>query len=362
MSTDYLATDFAVTLNGTPLPMKALAVIGSLEVVHEPDTLDHFALTFANDYPDLQWTHSTEALFKEGGAVEISLGYVDALERVFAGEITGVTAEFPERGTPSIRVVGHTRMHRLQGSVKTKTFVDMTDSQVAQKVGKDNGLTVKADPTGAAHPYLIQYNQTDLDFLLDRARRIHFEVLVDDKTLYFRKAGDSAQKTSTLVWGDPQALNPRGNVYPLRSFTTTFSTLRQATAVSVRSLDPKTRDPIVANARSGSEASTMGGTTTGPAAAQAAFGVAQDTVVSSPANSQEEADQLATAIYNERALRFVSGRGTAVGAPQVRAGTVTELKGLGTRFDGLYYVTESTQRYGSNGYETTFSVRRNAFG
>ncbi|HEY1370510.1 MAG TPA: hypothetical protein VGF23_25495 [Gaiellaceae bacterium] len=362
MSHDFLAPDFSVIVDGVPLPMRAEAVIGLLEVVHEPDTLDHFALVFANDFPDLRWTHSGDTLFKEGGAVEISLGYVDALEPVFSGEITGVTAEFPERGTPSIRVVGHTRMHRLQGSLKTKTFLDVTDAQVAQTVGKAAGLTVRADPTPTRHPYLIQYNQTDLDFLLDRARRIHFEVIVDDKTLFFRKANDSAQKVTTLVWGDPQSVSLRNKIFPLRSFTTTLSTLRQVSRVTVRSLDPMTREPIVGQAATGSEVSMMGGTTSGPSIARSAFGDVEDTVVTPPAASREEADQLAKAIYNDRALRFVSGRGTAVGAPALRAGTVTELRGLGSRFDGLYYVTESTQRFGDNGYETTFSVRRNAVG
>jgi len=37
-----------------------------------------------------------------------------------------------------------------------------------------------------------------------------------------------------------------------------------------------------------------------------------------------------------------------------------ELKGLGTRFSGLYYITSSTHEVSAKGYRTRFNVERNA--
>jgi len=58
----------------------------------------------------------------------------------------------------------------------------VTDKQIAEKIAQDLGLRPDAEDTKTKHPYVIQYNQTDLAFLVERARRIRFEVLVQGKT------------------------------------------------------------------------------------------------------------------------------------------------------------------------------------
>jgi phage protein D len=105
----------------------------------------------------------------------------------------------------------------------------------------------------------------------------------------------------------------------------------------------------------------MGGSHTGGQIAARAFGGKREEVrVDVPIASQEEADQRARAIYNERALQLVTGSGSTIGLPDLRAGHVIELDGLGPRFSGLYYVTQATHSIGNGGYLTTFSVKRNA--
>jgi hypothetical protein len=41
------------------------------------------------------------------------------------------------------------------------------------------------------------------------------------------------------------------------------------------------------------------------------------------------------------------------------ARTVIELKGLGQRFSGIYYVTSATHTINAGGYRTTFVAKRN---
>jgi phage protein D len=86
----------------------------------------------------------------------------------------------------------------------------------------------------------------------------------------------------------------------------------------------------------------------------------QTVCVDMPVASQQEADQLAQAIYNEHLLDFITGTGSAIGLPQLRAGTVLELTGLGPRFSGLYYLSQTTHSLNDSGYQTRFSVKRNA--
>jgi phage protein D len=283
---------------------------------------------------------------------------------MFDGEITSISPSFPESGMPSVRVEGYSRMHRLQGSQNTRTFTDVTDKHIAETIATKLNLTPHAEDTLVTHSYVIQYNQTDLEFLTQRAARIRFEVLVEGKILIFRKAKDDQSKTYTLVWGHPQkAFAPAQRVMPLKSFSPTLNTMRQVGRVIVCSLDPTTRKKIEARVGTGDEETSMGGTETGPQATARAFGSGGDfNVVDIPVATQGEAEQLARSVYNDLALQFMTGTGSTIGLPDLRAGRVVEIDGVGKRFNGEYYITQATHSLGSGGYQTTFKVRRNSSG
>jgi phage protein D len=362
MTTDYYAPAFEVTINGSELAADVSKHIVEVSVVNEPGTLDQFNLTVANPYPSLPWTHGQGArVFREGNAVRIRMGYVGSLATLFDGEITSVGSSFPSSGTPTLAVTGYTRLHRLQGPRRTRTFQDMTDRQIVEAIAAELSLTADVEDTGPKHPYVIQYNETDLAFVSERARRIRFETLVEGKTLKFRKAKDAEKKSFTLVWGRPQAaFDPTTEVLPLRSFNPTLNLMRPLSSVVVRGQDGKTREKFEGTAGAGDEDAAMGAET-GSQAVAAAFSPRTYSVVDHPVSTQEEADQLARAIYNRSALEFVTGTGSAIGIPDLRAGSVVGLAGVG-RFDGDYYVTQSTHTISNSGYATTFSVRSNAIG
>src|SRR4030095_16715364 len=145
MAARFFAPAFKVSVNGAGLAADVSLNITEISVTHEPDTLDHFSLTLANPYPEMRWTHKDDAkLFQEGNAVEIELGYVDDRQPKFSGEITSISPSFPESGVPTLRVEGYTRLHWLQGSPKTRTFQDVTDRQIVEKIAGEVGLTPKA--------------------------------------------------------------------------------------------------------------------------------------------------------------------------------------------------------------------------
>ncbi len=351
MSAPHFAPAFNVAINGSGLEADVSRHIIEITVEQEPGALDHFSLTLANPYPAMRWTHTRDAdLFQEGHAIRVDMGYVDRLQTLFDGEITSLSPSFPESGAPTVAVEGYTRLHRLRGSPKTRTFQDMTDTRIAETIARDLGLTPQAEDSATTHPYIIQYSQTDLAFLLERASRIRFELLVDGKTLIFRKAEDDRPKTITLEWGRT-----------LKSFHPVMNALRPVSTVQVRGYDAANKQEIVGRAGAGAEDARMEGAQTGAEIAAQAFDRRQEEIqVQIPIASQQEADQLARAIYNARALEFITGGGSSIGLPELRAGQVIELLGLGPRFSGLYYVTQATHRIDDAGYHTTFQVRRNA--
>jgi phage protein D len=70
-----------------------------------------------------------------------------------------------------------------------------------------------------------------------------------------------------------------------------------------------------------------------------------------------EARALADAAFDLRARGFVRVTGTAEGNAALRVGTHLTLKGLGPRFDNVYYVTRACHRWDvTRAYETDFEA------
>jgi phage protein D len=355
MTIDVSTPAFEIAINGVKLTPGISALITAVEVTHESNSLDHVALTVLNLYPAFPFTHGRQQL-DLGDAVTIKLGYVDYLHQVFDGEVTGLRPSFSSSEPSTISVEGHNRLHRLQARTRTRTFQGKTDKDIAETIARDNGLTPKAEMTSPPHTYVLQRNQTDLAFLLERAKKIRFEVVVDGRTLYFRKPADGGPAGLALSWGS--------GAPPLRAlhhFEATLDVTKPVPAVQVNGADPTTGKPIKATSKAAPAAVRRG--KTAAMIAKDVYASSSPTAVTGvPVATEEEAVSIAQAIFEERALRTLTGSGTALGNPQIRAGKILGLDGLGLQFSGNYFITRSTHRLDHRGYETTFALRRGETG
>ena len=84
----------------------------------------------------------------------------------------------------------------------------------------------------------------------------------------------------------------------------------------------------------------------------------EERVVDMPVFSQKEADECAKAILLARSNDLVKASGTCVGLPDLRAGRRVRIAGLGARFSGEYFITDTTHTINDNGYITKFNGRR----
>jgi hypothetical protein len=326
--------------------------------------MDTCTLTLANPYPLLPWTHTDWADFFEAGKhVAVKLGYGLKLEQLFSGLITEVAPSFPASGAPTVRIKAQTQLERLRGSPQTRTFVNKRDSEIAEEIAK--GLKLKTGAikaTSEIHPYVIQLNQTDLVFLLERARRNHYELRVEDKDLIFRPLKTASNRRYTLVWGQAeQAIDPRHQILPLQSFNPSLNLARQVTRVVVRGRDPKSGAVIEGTAGPSDLVGGMG-KQSGPKTLEEALGARELKIANLPVHTAGEAKQMAHAIFNQIALAYLTGSGATVGLPDLRVGETVDLAGLGPRFNGRYYLTQITHDFGTGGYTTSFSVERSASG
>lgn len=351
-SASPLVPDFDVIINGSPLPTAAEAYIAGVTVDESVELPSMFTLEVTSSdeqTQEAQWIND-QNLFAIGNVVEIKLGYVDDLETVLIGEITTLEPQFVFNRLPSLTVRGYDRRHRLQRGRKTRTFVQQKDSDIASQIASEAGLTAQAEDSVTVHDYVLQANQTDLDFLHERASRIQYEVIVEDKVLLFRPVANAQGESLTLTMDDD-----------LLEFYPRLSSAGQVSEVTVRGWSPKDKQELVGQAQAGDEVSTMGGQESGAALVAGAFGAAIELLSAHPVATQAEADQLAKARFNHLVLALISGEGVCWGRTDLRAGKVITIDGVGQRFSGQYYVTAAVHRYSlQRGYQTHFTVRRNA--
>ena len=349
--TQTLAPEFRVSINGAELPLDAHADVISITVHEDIDAASMFALEMNNwDMVKRKITWADHDLFKEGNIVEIQMGYINQLTKLMEGEITGLEPEFSAKNPPTLIVRGYDRRHRLLRSRITRSFTQLKDSDIASQIAGEMGLTAQTEDTGVTLDYILQHNQTNMEFLQDRAQRIGYEVMIKDNTLFFQ----SKQHNT----GEVLTLDLEGDLY---EFYPCLTTMGQAGKVTVRAWDRKDKKEIIGEAGVGDESTTMDGSMSGPQAAEEAFDQADLSIVDRPVLNQAEADRMAFGRFNDIALAFITGEGMCIGRTDLRAGTVIKIEGLGLRFSGLYYVTSVTHSFSpARGYRTAFAVRRNA--
>jgi len=341
---------FVITVDGTPLPIAIALRVSRICIDEDVGLPGMFAIELAGGDADNETAWIDEGPFVIGAAVEIGLGYGDPIEPLIVAEITGLEPAFTRGGRPSLTVRGYDQRHRLLRGRKTRSFVQQKDSDIASTIASGVGLTVQAADSQVVHDYVLQMNQTDMEFLQERARRIEYEVVVEGKTLHFRPVQNAQGEALTLTPEDD-----------LLEFYPRLSTMGQLSEVELRGWSPKDKKEILAKAKRGDEASTMGGSDSGAAMAESAFGAAAALLSDIPVLTQAEADQLATACFNSTVLEVVSGDGLCNGRTELRPGAVINIDGIGRLFSGQYYVTSTSHRYTSRfAYQTYFVVRRNA--
>jgi|GEM_PF-187012 len=340
--------EYTVKINDKTLNDETVAVV-SIMACRDVEAPGVFELRLNNrSKADRAIIFSDDERFAVGNKVEIEMGKTP--QRVMAGEITSLSLDF-RSGDEILTVRGHDRSHRLLRGRKTRTFLAIKDSEIASQVAKDAKLEAKVKDTQEKLPYVLQCNQTDWEFLHQRARDLGFEVLVDDKTLLFQPHQNDGPEVITLTREDQDLLE----------FRPRLSTIGLAGEVVVQGWSSKDKEAITGKTPAGTAGTPMGGSRSGLATAVNAFEAAVATLVDRPVFSQTEADQIAQARSREMALSYVTGDGLALGRADLKAGTVIKIDGFGKQFSGLYYLSSVCHTYSpGHGYRTAFTVRRNA--
>jgi phage protein D len=269
---------------------------------------------------------------------------------------------FPSNGAPTLTVRGLNILHKFRRKQNTRTWRDKTDSQIVKSLESNFPIPIEIDQNAKQDEppleFLAQRSQYDIDFIFTRARTRGYVVFIQEadptvrgskRRLYF---GPSQSKTPPglrdvtfeLEWGKS-----------LIDFRPTLTTANQIRSVTVNGWSRKKRSTISATVNLKDRKLNRN---------RDLYDLLEkcdpreEVVVDEPVFTKTQARKRAIAILMDRQKEMVKAGGTTVGLPDLRAGKQIIIKGIGARFSGKYFVTETTHTINDSGYITKFKSRR----
>lgn len=332
---------FFVKIKGADAPIELMNALVSIKVessLHLPDVA-----TITLDDTRLQWIDDDR--LAPGTLIEVFAQGNGEGKLIFNGEIVEIEPDFSP-AMQQITVRAFDRLHRLARGRKVRSFQNATDGDIVQKLAGEAGLQTQVGETREVYDYILQANETDLDFLRRRAFLLGYLLYVRKETLHF-DAPDASGSTIELKWGEN-----------LTAFHPRMTTIEQINEVTVRGWNPAEKQAIIGQARDGRGSPSVGEERSGGELAESAFQrPATYLVTHRPIRTQSLADQIAQATADRLATRFIEADGACSGNPDITAGVFVQLSSVGRRFGGTYFVTGATHIYTAReGYMTEFSI------
>jgi len=338
--------NYKIKLNGTEFSQELMSAVEGVMIEDEINLPAMFCIQLNMvDSANGKWRGIDLKTIKPGDKIAISLG-IDKVEVMISGEVTSLGVNLGKHSILEIR--GYDFLHKLQMGTRNKVFTKKKNSEVASEIIKEHGLTPQVDDTKTVYPYVFQNNQSNYEFILNKAEYLNYEIYADDKKVFFVKSRiTKAPELPDMTFRkDFDELNLELKV------------LNRGSQVVVRGWDVKDKKEMEVTAKKGDEATKMGGKESG-------FELSAKAIEESPAAvwvenliDLNEAKNVATAKYNSLIEEFITGEGKCWGNALLRAGKSVKLLGIDDRFSGTYYIVSTIHNIDSKGYTTIFKVKR----
>jgi hypothetical protein len=383
------APDFRIQINDQDMPSQVRTAVTSVRYQDGRDAADRVEVSIANPNLQLLKNHirglgfqpfpsaislgpvlvgdvAPVGTFDIDNKLTLSVGYAPAqFERMFTGEVTGVTVNFPNGGMPGMTLVAHDYLNRLQRGKYARGFGFLPDALTAAILGAENLLLPAIDPTIIAGSTAIaavnfifggsgrkQRGQSDFELLQEIAATYDADFWVDGNVLYLSRFLKDYTPRMTFIWGQN-----------LLDFSPKVSTIGQVAGVAMRFvLREIPLDFLVAVGYDFDRESIVISVVPGAAAAstQSLLGSLLE-IIDQPIGSPADITNSALVIAHELREKLnnrLTGTGSCVGDPRVRAGAMVRIAGIGPDFSGDYRVVSATHTIDGSGYRTNFEVRK----
>lgn len=317
-------TTFTVKAGGRELGAEYGIV--SIEIRREVNRVPKASIVLIDgDASQQTFATSEEDTLLPGAEVEILGGYSKEEKTLFKGIVTRHRVEVGPGNRSRLSVEMRDPVFRMTLGRRSRNFVDVTDSDVIeQMIGFSQGLTADIEATSLQHPQIVQHQVSDWDFIVMRAEMAGLAVVCVDGTVKAAKPAVSGAAEAAAIFGQG-----------LLSADLELDAETQLTKVETGAWDMANQELVVTE----SEDIPTPGPGDVPGSDLAAAGGIGTALRHPGARDQAMLDQWAAAAMGRSRRSAVRGRVKIQGTEKLVPGVLLELGGLGSRFNGLGFVS-----------------------
>jgi len=347
-TTEQLTPIFIIYLNDRRLSIDMESDVKEIAVEKRTGQSSTFTVTMSD--MEQKWTDHPD--FIEGSKIKIMLGYKDAVEEVMSGTVTGMTPVFRKNSDKRLQIRGHDIMHQLHRGKKTVTFANMTDKEIVEKIAGEAGVGVDCDDIGKMKTFAVQTDQTDYEYLLETGNRYNCKMAVKDGRLLFKPVEDGATEEVIVEWGKT-----------LIEFHPDLDSTRLVTDVEVVGWDRIKKSGLEGAAGAGEISKIIGEGSPGCKTVFDNYGNTKLILIDSNIEDRNSAEKRAIETMTQNSMGYIYATATVQGNNRIDAGMTVNVKEVGKRFSGEYFVTEAIHVFiAEQGFTTKFKCVRNSAG
>lgn len=324
-----------------PAPTDISSNVLSFEYEESEKKADQLTLTLRND--DLSYFDSP--LFEKGTTLLVGWGYVGALapmREVLVQKVTGARV---------LKLVAQSKSVLMNKKTRVRVFENKTRSEIARLLAEENGYGAALqdiEATDIRKGAINQAAQTDAQFLKRLADQEGFEFYVDFDGFHWHRRRFNQKPLRVLQYFLPP------DVGDIVDFNIENDVTAKPGAVIVKGRNPLDKKGISVTAdNTNTKRDTLApvlmllDTRTGQKTPKTIVTTAEETRTTSEttaAGAKKEAD----AIYRRTQQTAVQLTMSLVGDPYLVAKSVVEVRGLGKRLSGKYYISEIKHTLGAS--------------
>ena len=344
-----LAPSFVIYADGVRLSAEHEADVMKITIFDRLDAPSKFMIQMSD--PTRRWTDGKDiSICTE---IKILLGYKDNLVEMMDGEITGINADYARNAEDCTTFIGHDRLIRLNRAIRTRSFNDMSASDIVRQLASDAGLKSDVEDAGPIIPFYLHRASTDFNLLIHFGEKYNCRFWVRDRTLHFKRVVPKRAEDVILEWGKS-----------LMEFIPAMNTQKIFTDVEVRGWDKSFGKAVIGTASADDITQKVGEGLCGTAEVKQNFSMSyKHVLVSSEYEDEMGAEQAALDILTNNSMDFIKGTGLARGNTDLRADEIVGIKGLGKKFSGKYYLYSVKHTLSPfSGFLSEFLCARNTVG
>lgn len=333
-STDVVS--LTIEVNGNELP-RTIPILG-VEVVRQVNRIPYARLRIADGAPAIEdFAQSTGNFFVPGNELTIHAGYHGETEPVFTGIVLAHRVAV-RRNSSWLEVECRDSVFKMTLSRRNRYFEEVTDSDVAETLLSEYGLTPDITATMVTHSQLLQYQANDWDFMLNRLEANGQILVVENGTVRSVVPSLDQEPDATILYGAT-----------LLELDAQFDARTQSGAIRALAWDPATQALQEAAA---ADPGWAGNGNLSVNTMTEATGREEDLLWHGGSLPADALQAWADAALLRARLAASRGRVRFQGFPKVQPGRLLDLSGISERFNGTVYVTGVRHEFSGNDWTT----------